>query len=114
MASMPSGRAVTRRWAVLRDAIRTQLWPLPGVSIVVAITDSGVGMSPEVQANTVRAFYTTKDVGNGTSLGLDISRQIVSDRHGGELTIDSERAEQPCGFAYPAMPAPTEGRAAQG
>jgi signal transduction histidine kinase len=114
MAVMPSGRAVTRRWAVLRDAIRTQRWPLPSVSIVVAITDSRVGMSPEVEANTFRALYTTKDVGNGTGLRLDISRQIVSDRHGGELTIDSERTEQPCGFAYPAMPAPSEGRAAQG
>jgi signal transduction histidine kinase len=59
-------------------------------SIVVEITDSGVGMSPEVQANAFRAFYTTKDVGKGTGLGLDISRRIVSDRHGGELTIDSE------------------------
>jgi signal transduction histidine kinase len=60
------------------------------VSIVVEITDSGVGMSPEVQANAFRAFFTTKDVGKGTGLGLDISRRIVSDRHGGELTIDSE------------------------
>jgi signal transduction histidine kinase len=38
-------------------------------------------------------FFTTKDVGEGTGLGLDISRRIVVDRHGGEITIDSRPGE---------------------
>ncbi len=60
-----------------------------GDSVVVEITDSGAGMPADVQANAFRPFYTTKDVGKGTGLGLDISRRIVMDRHGGDITIES-------------------------
>jgi signal transduction histidine kinase len=61
-----------------------------GENVVVAICDTGPGMPPEVVARAFEAFYTTKDVGKGTGLGLDIARRIVVDRHGGELSIDSE------------------------
>ena len=44
-------------------------------------------MPPEVQARAFEAFFTTKDVGKGTGLGLDISRQIVKDRHKGHISI---------------------------
>ena len=37
-------------------------------------------------------FFTTKDVGKGTGLGLDISRRIVVERHGGDITFDSSPA----------------------
>ena len=56
---------------------------------VIEIQDTGPGMPPEVQARAFEPFYTTKDVGKGTGLGLDISRRIVEERHSGELTIDS-------------------------
>jgi len=48
------------------------------------------GMPPEVVARAFEAFYTTKDVGKGTGLGLDIARRIVADRHGGSIAIESE------------------------
>ena len=41
------------------------------------------GMPPEVAAHAFEPFFTTKDVGKGTGLGLDISRRIVVERHGG-------------------------------
>ena len=61
-------------------------------ALEVDVTDTGPGMPPEVAARAFDAFYTTKDVGKGTGLGLDIARRVVVERHGGEITIDSSSA----------------------
>ena len=58
-------------------------------SVVVEVGDSGTGMTPQVAARAFEAFYTTKDVGAGTGLGLDIARRIVVERHRGEIAVDS-------------------------
>jgi len=47
-----------------------------GDDVVVEIGDTGPGMPPSVAARAFEAFYTTKDVGEGTGLGLDIARRI--------------------------------------
>jgi signal transduction histidine kinase len=60
-----------------------------GEFVVVEVGDTGAGMSPEVQQRAFEAFYTTKDVGRGTGLGLDIAHRIVVDRHGGSIEIES-------------------------
>ena len=39
-------------------------------------------------ARAFDAFFTTKEVGRGTGLGLDIARRIVVERHGGTIEID--------------------------
>lgn len=62
---------------------------LSGSDIVVDVTDSGHGLSGDIEARVFEPFFTTKDVGKGTGLGLDISRRIVVDRHGGEISFDS-------------------------
>jgi signal transduction histidine kinase len=62
-------------------------------SLVVEIADSGPGMPPDAQARAFDPFYTTKEVGKGTGLGLDISRRIVVERHHGEISIDSKPKE---------------------
>jgi len=62
-------------------------------AVVVEISDTGSGMSPEVAARAFEAFYTTKDVGQGTGLGLDIARRIIVERHGGNISIDSRPGE---------------------
>jgi signal transduction histidine kinase len=61
--------------------------------VVIEIGDTGPGMAPEVAARAFEAFYTTKDVGQGTGLGLDIARRIVMERHGGTIMIDSQPGE---------------------
>ncbi|SDS29947.1 ATP-binding protein [Microlunatus soli] len=60
-----------------------------GDHVMIEIGDSGPGMPAEVEARAFDAFYTTKDVGKGTGLGLDIARRIVVERHGGTITIDT-------------------------
>jgi signal transduction histidine kinase len=60
-----------------------------GEAVVVEVRDTGAGMSPEVQQRAFEAFYTTKGVGRGTGLGLDIAHRIVVQRHGGSIEIES-------------------------
>jgi signal transduction histidine kinase len=62
---------------------------LDGSDVIIDITDSGHGMPADVETRVFEPFYTTKDVGKGTGLGLDISRRIVVERHRGEITFDS-------------------------
>jgi signal transduction histidine kinase len=64
-----------------------------GAYIVVEIGDTGIGMSPAVAARAFDAFYTTKPVGKGAGLGLDIARRIVNRRHGGTISIASAPGE---------------------
>jgi signal transduction histidine kinase len=59
---------------------------------VVEIGDTGPGMSEETREHAFDPFYTTKGVGEGTGLGLDISRRIV-DRHRGDISIDTRPGE---------------------
>ena len=63
-----------------------------GGAVVVEIGDTGPGMSPETQEHAFDPFYTTKGVGEGTGLGLDISRRII-DRHSGDISFRTEPGE---------------------
>ncbi|MEP6527860.1 MAG: ATP-binding protein [Nocardioidaceae bacterium] len=83
----------------LRVATRVE-----GDSVVVEIGDTGPGMPPHVASRAFEAFYTTKDVGKGTGLGLDIARRIVVERHGGTITIDSRPGETVLQVRIPVRP----------
>ncbi len=60
-----------------------------GAAVTVEIGDTGPGLPPPVAKRAFEAFYTTKDVGKGTGLGLDIARRIVVERHGGTIDLES-------------------------
>ncbi len=60
-----------------------------GRCIVVDIADTGSGIPAEARSHVFEPFYTTKDVGKGTGLGLDTARRIVEERHGGSLAFDT-------------------------
>ena len=57
---------------------------------MLAVTDTGGGMSPEVMARAFEPFYSTKPEGKGTGLGLDISYRIVVKKHHGDLRVQSQ------------------------
>ncbi|MEW5887638.1 MAG: ATP-binding protein [Pseudomonadota bacterium] len=59
-----------------------------GDAVRVRVHDDGVGMAPEVLARAFDPFFTTRAVGQGTGLGLTVSRDIVM-AHGGRIDIDS-------------------------
>ncbi|MEH2454307.1 hybrid sensor histidine kinase/response regulator [Nostoc sp.] len=57
--------------------------------ILIRIKDNGMGMSADVQQKIFDHLFTTKPVGEGTGLGLSIARQIVVEKHGGTLEVNS-------------------------
>jgi signal transduction histidine kinase len=75
-----------------------------GADVVVEICDSGHGMPPEVVARAFEPFFTTKDVGKGVGLGLDIAQHVVTERHGGTITIDSRPGQTVLRVRLPARP----------
>src|SRR5260370_475033 len=61
-----------------------------GDVVEVAVRDNGIGMNAEVRGKLFQPFFTTKPTGEGTGLGLSISYDIVTQQHGGSITVDSE------------------------
>jgi signal transduction histidine kinase len=60
-----------------------------GQSAIVEITDDGPGIAPEIREHVFDSFFTTKEVGHGTGLGLATVWRIVVDRHDGAVAVDS-------------------------
>jgi len=61
-----------------------------GRAALVQIGDDGPGIPAEAREHVFDDFFTTKEVGKGTGLGLATARRIVVDRHGGSLGVESE------------------------
>ncbi|MEG5001880.1 sensor histidine kinase, partial [Microcoleus sp. B4-D4] len=57
--------------------------------VKIIITDNGQGMSEKVKTQIFDHLFTTKGIGKGTGLGLAIARQIVVEKHGGSLNVQS-------------------------
>lgn len=60
---------------------------------IVRFQDNGRGMAAPLQSKIFEHLFTTKPVGKGTGLGLTLSRQIIEERHGGRLTVESIEGE---------------------
>ncbi len=60
-----------------------------GNAIRVEIEDNGPGIPAEIQQRILEPFFTTKPMGQGSGLGLDVVRRTVENRHGGSLTVES-------------------------
>jgi PAS domain S-box-containing protein len=90
--AMPSGGTVTiktvNETVGHSMALGTAIMP-PGEYVRIEVSDTGIGMSQEVQSKIFDPFFTTKPVGQGTGLGLATVYGIVK-QTGGFITVDSE------------------------
>ena len=64
-----------------------------GEAIEVKVRDNGIGISADIRDKLFQPFFTTKPTGEGTGLGLSISWDIVTQQHGGSITVDSREGE---------------------
>jgi signal transduction histidine kinase len=60
-----------------------------GPCVRVDVADDGPGIPEDSRRRVLEPFYTTKEVGSGTGLGLDTVRRIVEDRHDGSISFDT-------------------------
>ena len=76
--------------------ISTQLsgpWNGHANSLRVVIADNGKGIAPANAEKIFQPFFTTKPTGEGTGLGLSLSYDIITNGHGGELSVESVEGE---------------------
>jgi PAS domain S-box-containing protein len=64
--------------------------------VEIEVTDTGCGIPPEVKKRIFEPFFTTKQVGHGSGQGLAIAYHIITDKHGGELVVDSAPEQGSC------------------
>ena len=78
LQAMPDGGTLTLEASTSRN------------DLLLTVTDTGVGISPEILPRIFEPYFTTKDKGSG--LGLAIARRIVEE-HGGTLTVESKTSQ---------------------
>ena len=90
--AMPDGGTLTIETTLAQlgdDEALAAPEPGPASFVVLSVSDTGVGMSPDVVRRIFEPFFTTKPTGQGTGLGLATVHGIVT-AAGGSLSVDSQ------------------------
>ena len=64
-----------------------------GDAVEIKVRDNGIGIPAEIRDRLFQPFFTTKPPGEGTGLGLSMSYDIISQQHGGSISVDSKVGE---------------------
>jgi len=62
-------------------------------AVEIQVRDNGTGIPSEIKDRLFQPFFTTKPPGEGTGLGLSMSYEIITQQHGGSITVDSKVGE---------------------
>ncbi len=93
--AMPSGGQLiieTRNVEIDENFCKIRSWAREGKFVLLSVSDNGLGMSPDVIERIYEPFFTTKDVGDGTGLGLSLVYGIVK-QHDGMIDVYSHQGK---------------------
>lgn len=109
--AMPNGGAMkirAKNVAIDENYARMNMDAEPGNYVMLTVSDTGTGMTPDVIKRIFDPFFTTKEVGKGTGLGLSTTQTIVKS-HGGFINVYSElNKETVFSIYFPSAERPSE------
>lgn len=85
-----ASQAILKRGRIDIETITT-----PEQRVLISVRDTGIGMTPDVQARVFEPYFSTKEAGEGTGLGLSLAYAIIQE-HGGEIQLSSTPGEGSC------------------
>ena len=85
-------RQRTETWPGFEPALKVSTRDLDG-AVEIRVRDNGIGIPSEIKDRLFQPFFTTKPPGEGTGLGLSMSYDIITQQHGGSISVGSKVGE---------------------